>query len=171
MQWCSWLQVQSPGYITSIAFIWRKHSCYPTPNKHQTQRAFIPHTSEFRHTLMISNFKAADWSQHADWISHLALPLVVVSEAHGCWLQFLKCCCQFGFWILTAVDVLLQWGLLLSCLPPAPPPWPGLTWCKRGHVGPRLQRLHLSGQGRHSVLSLLQHIVPTQASHHAGQAS
>lgn len=59
--------------------------------------------------------------------------------AIGCWLSVKimmvvdhsvveKCCCQFGQWILTAVDVLLQWGLLLSCLPPAPPPasqfWP-----------------------------------------------
>ena len=74
-----WLQVQSSRHI---AFIWPTHSCYPTPNKHQTPRTFIL----FAQTL------PNDFLLHvcsADSISHLALPLVVVSEADGCWLPLL----------------------------------------------------------------------------------
>ena len=52
--------------------------------RHQTN--IKPHEHSYsllRHSLMISYFMSADS------ISHLALPLVVVSEADGCWLPLL----------------------------------------------------------------------------------
>ena len=129
--------------------------------RHQTN--IKPHEHSYsllRHSLMISYFMSADS------ISHLALALVVVSEADGCWLQLLP------VWLL-ALDC--SWCVVAvrvtSLRVSSGSASPGLTWCKRGHVGPRLHLSGQCGQGRHCVLSLLQHIVPAQASHHAGQAS
>ena len=132
--------------------------------RHQTN--IKPHEHSYsllRHSLMISYFMnvcrldlspgiAIGCCQWGWWL----LTAVVASLAFSSWLQ-LMCCCSEGYFSPCLLRLRLA-----------------LTWCKRGHVGPRLQRLHLSGQcgqGRHSVLSLLQHIVPAQASHHAGQAS
>ncbi len=151
-----WLQVQSSRYI---AFIWPTHSCYPTPNKHQTPRTFILFAQTLPNDFLLHvcrlNLSPGIVIGCCLWGWWL-LTAVVASLAFSSWLQ-LMCCCSEGYFSPCLLRLRLA-----------------LTWCKRGHVGPRLQRLHLSGQcgqGRHSVLSLLQHIVPAQASHHAGQAS